>query len=136
MTRDSLVRWYYAATPLFAAADLAFGLSVRAAGIADVRWRVAWYVFAVGCWLLMRRRPRWTPAIGIAESSVNLFILVYGVLGPIFALPDAVAAGGEVALPFGPERIANLLLSGTVIILSFHRHQTDLANLAGAGSRR
>jgi hypothetical protein len=136
MTRTRLVQAYYALTPVFAVVDLAFGLSIRAAGITDTAWRLAYYVFVLGCWLLMRRRPAWTPAIGIAESSVNLFLLILGILGPIFALPAAVAEGADVYLPFGMTTLANLILSGTVIILSFHRHQADLANLAGPASRR
>lgn len=133
MTRARLVQWYYALTPVFAVADFGWGMSVRASGIADTTWRAVYYGFAIGCWVLMRRRPGWTPLIGIGESSVTLFLLLYGILGPIFALPDAVAAGGDIALPFGPGRLVNLMLSGAVIILSFHRHQ---ANLTGPVSRR
>jgi len=136
MTRARLVQWYFALTPVFAVADLAFGLSIRAGGIPGAEWRAAYYAFAGGCWLLMRRKPGWTPAIGIGESSVNLFLLLYGVLGPIFSLPAAVAEGADVYLPFGPEQLVNLMLSGTVIILSFHRHQAKLANLAGRKSRK
>ena len=136
MTRTRLVQGYYALTPLFALVDLAFGLSIRAAGVADPTWRAGYYLFALTCWGFMRRRPSWTPAIGIAESSVNLFLLIYGILGPIFALPAAVAEGADVALPFGLPSLFNLMLSGTIIILSIHRHQSGLANLTGSTSRR
>ncbi|MDH3732712.1 MAG: hypothetical protein OEU54_04225 [Gemmatimonadota bacterium] len=135
-TRDGLVRLYYGLTPVFALLDLAFGVSVRAAGIPRLGWRVAYYAFALGCWLIMRRRPRWTPIVGIGESSVSLFLLIYSIMGPIFALPAAAAGDGDIAFSFGPAAIANLLLAGSVIILSFHRHQADLANLAGPSSRR
>ena len=134
--RARLVRLYFGLTPVFALLDVAFGASVRATGIADQGWRLAYYAFVFACWFLMRRRPTWTPALGIAESSVNLLLLLLSVMLPIYALPEAIAAGADVALPFGPARLANLLLSGTVLILSFHRHQAGLANLAGRPPRR
>jgi hypothetical protein len=134
--RTALVRLYFGLTPVFALLDLAFGASFRAAGIADAGWRFTYYGFAFACWLLMRRRPSWTPIVGVLESSVNLFLLLYSVMAPIYALPDAITGGGEVALPFGPGRLVNLMLTGTVLIMSFHRHQSDLANLAEGRPRR
>ena len=95
MSRNRVVRWYYALTPLFALVDFGLGVSLRAAGIADSGWRVAYYAFAVGCWFVMRRHPRWTPLIGIGESSVSLFLLIWSVMGPIYALQQAVAENGK-----------------------------------------
>jgi hypothetical protein len=136
LARTDIVRWYFALTPIFAVIDLAFGVSVRAAWIPSIGWRVAYYGFAMGCFLLMRSRPGWTPWIGLGESSVNMLLLLLSILGPLFALPAAIEAGEPIAYGFGPERLVNVLLSGCVIILSIHRHEAALANLADRRPRR
>lgn len=133
--RSRLIRLYYGLTPIFAVLDLAFGVSVRAAGIPSAGWRAVYYAFAAGCWLVIRRFPKWTPAVGVGESAVNVFLLVFSVMGPIFALPAAAAGDGDLTFSFGLPQMANLLLSGTILVLSFHRHQRELANLARGGPR-
>jgi len=135
MTRDRWIRWYYLATPLFAGLDLALGASIRAAGIPSPAGRAAYYAFALGCGLLLRWRPRWTPFIGIGESAVNLFVLLLSVLGPLFLLPAAVAEGAEPAFTFGLGRIVNVLLSGAVLIWSFQGHVARLASRPLTGTR-
>ena len=131
-----LLRLYYLVTPLFAALDLLVGISIRAAGIASPIWRAAYYVFAFGCWLALRRRPSWAPVIGVGESSVNLLLLILSVLGPIFAAPLVVAEGGDPAISFGVGRLFNFVLAGTVLILGFHGHQNELARRVGLGAER
>lgn len=129
MPRDRWIRWYYLATPVFAALDLVLGASIRAAGIPNSAGRVAYYAFALGCGILLRWRPRWAPLIGIGESSVNLFVLILSILGPLFLLPAYVAEGGEPAFSFGLGRMVNVLLSGGVLIWSFQ------GNVARLGRR-
>jgi len=136
LARTDIVRWYFALTPIFAVIDLAFGISVRAAWIPSIGWRVAYYAFAMGCFLLMRRRPAWTPWLGLGEGSVNMLLLLLSILGPLFALPAAVEAGEPIAYGFGPGRLVNVLLAGCVIIVSIHRHEAALANPAKRHSRR
>jgi len=131
MTRSRLVQLYYLVTPVFAALDLALGVSFRAAGIASSAWRIAYYGFAFACWFAMRRWPRWTPLVGIGESSVNLFLLILSVMGPIFAAPALIAEGGDPAISFGVARLFNLLLAGGILIMSFHAHQAELGRRAG-----
>lgn len=126
MTRSRLVRYYYLATPVFAALDLLVGVSFRAAGIGSPAWRTAYYGFAFACWLAMRRWPRWTPVVGIGESSVNLFLLIFSVMGPIFVAPATVAEGGDPAISFGVERLLNFLLAGGILVMSFHGYQAAL----------
>lgn len=135
MPRDRWIRWYYLATPLFAALDLALGASIRAAGIPSPLGRVAYYAFALGCGLLLRARPRWAPFIGIGESAVNLFLLILSVLGPLFLLPGVVAEGGDPAFSFGLGRMANVLLSGGVLIWSFQGNVARLGSRSRTGSQ-
>ncbi len=128
--RDRWIRWYYLGTPLFAALDVARNVSIRAAGIASPVGRLAYYAFAFACGMLLRYRPRWAPLIGIGESSANLFLVLFSVLGPLFSLPARVAEGANPEFAFGPGRMVNVLLSGAVLIWSFQ------GNVARLGSRR
>jgi hypothetical protein len=136
MRSAPLVRLYYLATPLFAALDLLVGVSVRAAGIASLPWRFVYYAFSFACWVLIRRRPAWLPAIGITEGSVNLLLLFLSVLGPIFAAPAIVAEGGTPDVAFGLGKLVNLLLAGSVLILGIQSHQATLARRMGIGTAR
>lgn len=119
-----VVRGYYLASPLFAVVDFALGAPIRIAALARPGWRLAYYAFALACGLLARRKPEWTPLIGMVESAFNLLLLVLSVLVPIFTLPARIAEGAEVVLPFGPAELGNVVLSGGVLILSFYRQQS------------
>lgn len=132
---DRWLRWYYLATPVFAALDLALGASIRAAGISHAAGRAAYYVFALGCGLLLRWKPRWAPLIGIGESSVNLFLVLLSVLGPIFLLPGRIAEGATPEFSFGLGRAVNVLLSGGVLIWSFQGNVARLASRSRNGGR-
>lgn len=120
---------------MFALLDLLVGVSMRAAGIANPAWRATYYVFAFGCWWLMRSKPRLTPVIGIGESAVNLLLLLLSILGPIYAATATVAEGGDPVLGFGPGRILNVFFAGTILILGFHGYQNRLAGSLGTLDR-
>lgn len=114
---------YYLATPAFAAVDLAGGVAVRVAGIESPALRMAYYAAACALGVLMRARPRLAPALGMAESAGNLTLLMASVLIPIWSLPETMDAGLAAELP---ARVANLALSGSVLIAAFYRSQARL----------
>ncbi len=95
--------------------------------MASPGWRFLYYALAFAFGVLMRWRPRWTPFLGLAESSVNIFLLVLGVLLPIFAAPARLAEGLDPGVGFGISRLINFFLSGSVLVLSFYRHQDAIA---------
>ncbi len=128
-TRDALIQAYYLGTPIFWVLDVALHAPIRAAALPDPGWRLVYYAFAMGCGLLARWRPHLTPFIGLAESSVNLLLLVLSVLLPIFTLPALVAEGADVSVPFGPAQLFNVVLSGSMLVISFYRNQERIAAL-------
>jgi len=71
----------------------------------------------------------------MGESSVNLFLLLLSVLGPIFAAPGIIAAGGTPEISIGPGRLVNLMLAGIVLVMSFHGHQAELTRRIRPGAR-
>jgi hypothetical protein len=132
--RDALIQAYYLGTPLFWLLDVALQAPIRAAALPDPGWRLLYYAFAMGCGILARWRPRLTPFIGLAESSVSLLLLVLSVLLPIFTLPSRVAEGGDLAVPFGPTQLINVFLSGSMLVISFYRNQERISALIRGAS--
>jgi hypothetical protein len=124
--RRDLSRWiagYYLATPLFAVADLGFGLPVRVAGILPAPGRLAYYVAAFALGLACRARPLATPWVGMLESAANLTLLLLSILIPVWSLPDAVLSGAPLQAGLTPASAANALLSGGALVASFHRNE-------------
>lgn len=115
---------YYLATPVFAVADLGFGAPVRVADVLPTGPRAAYYaaVFVLG--LLCARYPGAVGWVGMGESATNLLILLLSILLPIWSMVDAVSLG---TTPQGSlldgAGIVNAVLSGTAMVVSFHRHQ-------------
>ena len=121
-------RWvagYYLATPLFAVADLGFGLPVRVAGILPEPGRLAYYGAAFALGLLCRARPVATPWVGMLESAANLTLLLLSILIPIWTLPDAVLSGAPLQAGLTPAAAANALLAGSALTVSFRRNEAD-----------
>lgn len=138
MPRSSpnLIVLYYLITPAFAVADLVFHAPVRVAGLSDPGYRLAYYavVFALG--LLCRARPGATPFVGIVESTVNLLLLFLAILLPIWSLPDQLLSGAALDTGFTATKVVNALLSGSALIVSFHRHQAAAARIVAGKSGR
>ena len=91
--RNRLLTGYYLATPAFWLLDLLVQAPIRAAALEQPGWRFTYYVFAFACGLLCRWRPRLAPVVGMAESSVNVLLLVLSVLLPIYSLPGQLESG-------------------------------------------
>ena len=103
------------------------GLSVRAAGIPRFDLRLLYYAFCLGCAALCQWRPGVSPLVGMAESVVNLFLLLLSVMLPIFNAVDAVTTGAPVASPMDAGKLINVMLSGTMLVFSFYRNQEKAA---------
>ena len=124
------IRNYYLLTPLFVAVDYLFGASFRVSGLADPDYRLAWYGFCLLCAGACFFRIRYAPLIAIAESSVNLLILLLGVMLPIVQLGNL---DGDPAAGVGinANNILNFMLSGGVLLAVFHSAQHELRNATG-----
>lgn len=120
---QDLLAGYYLATPLFAALDAVAGWPVRVAGFPDQGWRWGWYLILFLLGVLCRARPRLAPLVGMGESSVNLTFLFLSVLLPLWDGAAYLAGDGEAQS--GIAGIVNLLLSGGVLVYSFHRSQWE-----------
>lgn len=121
--RWKLLQTYYLATPLFVLADAAWGLNVRVAGLeGHPGWKYAYYALCLVSGVLTIARPHLASMVGLAESAGNLCLLIVGVWLSYYGMVDAILTGQPVTNPFTPERITNLLFSGIVFGVSYHRN--------------
>jgi hypothetical protein len=124
------IQAYYWATSAFFLADLTLGANLRAAALPQPELRYLYYVLCLGCALTCRRWPQHAGWVGMGESTVNIFLLILSVMGPIFAMPDAVLAGEGIVAPMTTGKLINFVVSGTVLWLSFQRSQAAAAGSA------
>jgi len=114
--------WYYAATPVFVLLDALGGVSVRATALDHAPGvKYLYYAFCLACGVVTTRWPPLAPPVGIAESSVNILLLVLGIMLPYFDAIRAIGEGRPVTNPFTPSVLANFVLSGGVWIAAFYR---------------
>ena len=121
-----LIEAYYLATPLFFLVDIFLSFPIRVSALADPGLRYLYYAFALGCGVASRVRPKMGPYVGLAESSLNILLLVLSVMLPIAQLPDLVFAGESLPAPLSGLTLANFVLSGGILVVSFHVHQARL----------
>lgn len=81
-----------------------------------------------GLGLVARTYPTTGPWIGIFEIAGNILLLILAVMLPIWNLPDAIVSGAELVSPFTRVSLANFVLSGSALVVSFHRHQRAAMN--------
>lgn len=114
---------YYAATPVFAAADWLFGANVRAVAFAhQPGLRTGYYLLCLACFALLHARPRWSGLIVILESSLNLLLLILSLLLPYYGAIEAALSGhAGVGSPITPGLVLNFGIAGTVWMAVFYR---------------
>jgi hypothetical protein len=66
-------------------------------------------------------RPRFSSLVGVLESSINLMLLILGILVPIYSLPTTFESGGLEAFPITMQHVLNFLIAGGVCVLSIYR---------------
>lgn len=116
------LRWpqyYYASTVAFALLDWLAGANVRAAGLADYPgMRIAYYALCVICALVVRLAPPWSAPVTLAESTVNIVMLILSVLMPLYTFDEETAPALSAAYP---QIVANFLIAGTAATVAFYQ---------------
>lgn len=126
----ALSLYYIAGTLGFAVIDWVLAAPIRAAFLARPSQRWVYYAVLIGLGLLCRARPAWAPLVGMLESAANLTLVLLSIMLPVYALTSSVEEGGGAGLPFTPWTFASVLLSGSVLIYTFHRSQRALLRQA------
>jgi hypothetical protein len=87
--------------------------------------RFIYYVVLSGLGLLSHFKPKTAPWVAMTESAVNLVLIFLWILLPIYAMADALEAGGPVGVPYTPAQVlVNGLLAGGFFLTGFYRAQT------------
>jgi hypothetical protein len=121
--------YYLVGTPLFAAADYFFGISVRAAFFAG--WpaaRYAYYGVCFGCGIWAWRKPAMTRIIALTESQVNIALLIFSIMMNYYGVIDRVAADQPVGSAFGPNYAVNLAFSAGMLMFAYFRSRRPAAH--------
>ena len=118
-----LIQAYYLATHLFFLVDVFLSFPIRVSALADPALRYLYYAFALWCGVASRVRPKAVPYVWLAESSLNILLLILSMMLPIIQLPDRVFAGESLPQPISGLTLANFVLSGGIMVASFHVHQ-------------
>jgi hypothetical protein len=115
-----LVRAVYWSTPLFVALDL-FGVSLRIPFLDALPGaKVVYYGAELACALAIAARPRWTAAIGLAESMVNITLLVVSTGAAYLRVLESAASPDVVIVnPFTPQAAVSLAISAVVLTASY-----------------
>lgn len=114
-----LLRGVYLATPLFALADLAFGINVRTPffdATPALKW--VYYLAACGAGVVVWNWPRLTAHVGVAESGLNIALTILSI-GLAYTRLSTAAEDPALPSPFTPNSIAALPLSAVILILSY-----------------
>jgi hypothetical protein len=115
------VRAVYWSTPLFVALDVVYGVSLRIPFLdALPSAKAVYYVVDVACGVAIAVWPRWTATVGLAESIVNISLLVLSTGAAYLSVLESAASPDVViANPFTPQAVASLALSAAVLAASY-----------------
>ena len=119
-------RQHYLGTPLFALLDFGFGFNVRAVFVESSVLRAGYYLIPMVCGLIGWKRPGLGPRLGMIESGFSLACIIIGVWLAVFGVGDAIVEGRAVSPLLSPRGLANVVLSGGVLALSFYGNQAQV----------
>ncbi len=104
--------------------DWVLDLNLRVAGLADPGHRALYYGFLIACVLLVWRVPQTSQLVALAESSVNFFLLIAGVMLPI--LGHAYLVDNPTFGFAGWPQLVNFLVTGTILTVVIRRSARTL----------
>ena len=121
------LKLYYYITPVFVFIDIFWDQTFRAAGINEPLFRYYYYGFCFLCALLCYFRPCLSSIITLVESSINMTILMLGIILPIVMLGNRVESG-EIEAGLSVQKLIAFILSGSLICYSFYTALYEIHN--------
>jgi hypothetical protein len=111
----------YWSTPVFAALDFVYGVSLRVPFLDALPGAKAFYYAAdIACGIAIALRPRWTATIGLAESVTNIALLILSTGAAYLGVLESAASPDIViANPFTSQAVASLAISAAVLAASY-----------------
>ena len=127
MQVNTIFRIYYLGTPLFMLIDYLLGFPMRAAGIEEPGLRLLYYLFCIACAVACYIAPTRSALLALTESSINIFLLIYSVMGPVVNLGSMVASSEPMPEIITPAGLINFFIVGTILVFGFHSATHSLA---------
>lgn len=129
MTSNSL-RFYYLATPLFLILHFYFDLNLRVAMPgASTGLLLIYYLVCFAAGFVVFKNPVFGAIFSLAESSINIFLLILSVMLPVFTLGGA--AGDQAPVRFGVAELLHFLLVGSILLHGFYLNPLILGKRLG-----
>lgn len=120
MTSTPIFKLYYAATVVFLLLDYLLGVNLRVAFLADwPGWRAAYYLFCLGCLLLIVWRPTLAALVTTTESLITLSALIISMGVRVLSISATVTDGDAAVVSI--EEIVNFAIAGGAAWLGWHR---------------
>jgi hypothetical protein len=123
------LRAVYWSTPLFAVLDLGYGVSVRIPFLDALPGaKVAYYMIGLACAIAIAARPGWTASIGLAESMLNIALLIVTTGAAYLGVLESAASPDVVIVnPFTPEAVTSLVFAASTFAASYVLHSSSAA---------
>lgn len=125
MSKVHFFQYYYYLTPLFFIADFLWDQSFRVAGLGDPVYRHYYYGFCLACAMVCYLTPRLSSLVTLFESSINMAILVLGIMLPVINAGNTLEAGGS-EIGLSVQRLINFIFAGSLICYSFYNSLAGL----------
>ncbi len=136
--RSYIARWYFYITPVFILLDYFLGVNVRVSALEGMpMYKNLYYGFCILCGIIMFVFPRWSAVVAMFESSVNFFMIAFGIFVPyirtITILADDVFGADWEALgaSLNYQPIVNLVIVGSCLVLTFRKSIDTIAESFG-----
>ena len=130
-----LLRWYYITTPVMIVVELLWGLNFRVPFFLTGIIRYAYYCLCVGCGGACYFWPKMVPIVGLAESTVNVVILIAGYGAAVYCAMFSVleTGGGTVPEILTAKAVVSFAVPAYIWIMSFYHWRSvverDFINL-------
>ena len=117
------IQSYYLATPLFFIIDWVLGVNIRLVipGGEDILY----YLYYALCFIagfLALKSDLLAALIALLECSVNILLLLLGILWPLLTIGDRIEAGAEVVYTFGMAELIHFAIAGSMLVLAFYQN--------------
>lgn len=131
----ALIEWYYLATPLFVLLDIAFGYSFRISALEEnSMYQYAYYGICFLAGIICYRRRIYSAVFAIFESVLNIFLLIWSIMGPYYEVIHEAAQGNPIDNPLNFDHLINFGIVGVVLLISFYTN--PLIGLASSGQSK
>jgi hypothetical protein len=120
----AIIKSYYLASPLFLLFSLWWDLEIRATFLPRTDLRLAYYALLTALGILTHYRPAVAAWVAMGESLLNLLLIVFWIMLPIYGMADADPLAAPAGVPYTPGQVLmNGALAGTFFVLGFYRAQ-------------